>query len=132
MKFREHTSIELYDDKSTSGPLRFNLSPGSSISYKSAVLEEKKQVDLKYNARLIQSPSLAEIDLNQGRVAGLPVLIDPGMQLRCTLKIAVPKEAEPGESLIFRVIQRNRDGQVIGGISVQINVVKKKKIQKGS
>ena len=125
LRFKEYTSLELYNNKCSSIPLRFNFSPGSSIAYGNYMKEETKQVEFKNNARLVESSHNTEIELNEGRVAGLPVVIEPGMQLSCALKIIVPEDATPGESLLLRVAQRNVNGEIIGGISIQINVKNK-------
>ncbi len=50
--------------------------------------------------------------------------LQPQQIVRSQLKIALPEDAVPGERYDFDLIQRNADGEIEGGISVAINVLK--------
>jgi hypothetical protein len=41
------------------------------------------------------------------------------------LKVSVPPKAEPGEVIEVDLLQRNVEEQVVGAITIQINVVDK-------
>jgi hypothetical protein len=127
IRFREHTSLELVGDTPASIPLLFNFSPGSSIKYKDVAIEEVAPIAFINNAKLNESSRVSQIDLGEGRIAGLPILVEAGLQQKWLLKIEVPKDIRIGEQLLFRVMQRNRQGKIIGGISVQVNIRDKKK-----
>lgn len=128
LKFREYASVELFS-RQLSVPLRFNFAPGSSIDYADFTAMEVAPVEFVRNARLIElAHNKIEIELNEGRVAGLPVLIQPGTQLKCALKISIPEDARPGDSQKFHLVQRNTNGQIVGGIAVQVNIKTKKRI----
>jgi hypothetical protein len=107
--------------------MRFNFAPGSSISYGDTGAAGPVRIPFERTARLIESAShVSEIVFNEGRVSGFPVFLQPSAQLNCVLKIDVPKDVKPGESIKLQLIQRMSNGNIAGGITIVINVRQKK------
>ena len=67
-------------------------------------------------------PKSASIVFKPGPIAGFPTVLKPRSQIRLGLKITAPAEAKHGDVLKIHLVQRNRQGQVVGGIAVQLNI----------
>jgi hypothetical protein len=127
LKFSDYSSVELSGGGMASMPLRFNFAPGSSINYRDLGAEEITRIPFERKARLIESEDHhVEIEFNEGKVSGFPVLLKPAAQLKCILKITAPQDAKPGDSIKLRLLQRLATGRIAGGITVVVNVRKKK------
>jgi hypothetical protein len=127
VRFNDHSTVELSAAGAASGPMRFNFAPGSSISYGDTGAAGPVRIPFERTARLIESAShVSEIVFNEGRVSGFPVFLQPSAQLNCVLKIDVPKDVKPGESIKLQLIQRMSNGNIAGGITIVINVRQKK------
>jgi len=120
--FADHTSAELSSRTIEAAGLRLNLAPGSSIELRRPE-EPPPRVPFQHMARLVEPQGQpAQIVFNEGRLARLPIHLQPSSQIKCTLNIHVPKEARPGDSIKLQVALRRSDGKTAGGISVIINV----------
>jgi hypothetical protein len=75
-------------------------------------------------AKLVTKGTAAEIALDPGILAGFPVVLQARAQPEYGVKITVPKDAKAGDSFKVQVVQRNSQNVVVGGITVQVNVVK--------
>jgi len=96
--------------------------PASAVNL-AAVAADAHPAALERSARLVESASrAAEIEFNPGQVSGFPVYLQPSSQLKCTLNIDVPRDAKPGDSLKFQVVQRMSNGKIAGGITIVVNV----------
>lgn len=59
------------------------------------------------------------------RAARLPIEVAPFDQTVMGLKVAVPRDAEPGQVIRLHFVQRSVAAKrIVGGVAVQINVVK--------
>jgi hypothetical protein len=122
LKFREYSSVEISTKELASTSLQFNFAPGSSILFHDPKMEETKEVPFERTARLVESVG---IQFNEGRVAGFPILLEASAQLKCVLKIVVPEDAKPGETIILRLLQRYSSKRIAGGITIVVNVKEK-------
>jgi hypothetical protein len=70
-------------------------------------------------------PRSWEAVLPSSRAARLPIELAPFDQTVMGLKIAVPRDAEPGQVMRLHFVQRSVAAKrIVGGVAVQINVVK--------
>lgn len=125
LRFVEHTRVELSGKELSSSALRLNLAPGSTIGFDHSADGESRSLVFERTARLVEkSPNSAEIEMFPGKVSGMPVLLPPRSRISLGLKLIIPKEIATGEILKFQVRQRNSQGQYVGGITIEINLVK--------
>jgi urease beta subunit len=77
------------------------------------------------DARLVKNvEGSAAIRYEPGRRASLPVGLVPGGRRNAVLRLTAPASAQPGDRIPIDLVQRSADGNVVGGISVQVNVMK--------
>jgi hypothetical protein len=78
-------------------------------------------------ATLIRDPQQGvAIRYDPGRRVAFPIALDAGETRRLLLRVKAPADARPGESHRLDLIQRDARGRAVGGISVQINVRRRK------
>jgi hypothetical protein len=117
------------------GPsMLFELAPSSSILLEDLAVASRagapaplspQDPRLQRTAKLVEAPGRStEILFNEGRNAGFPVMLEPSAQIKVALRISVPRDARPGQSYKLQLALRGDQGRVVGGISVQLNVVK--------
>jgi hypothetical protein len=120
--FTDHTSAELSSRTIESAGLRLNLAAGSSIELRRPE-DPVPRAPFQNMARLAEpNGQAAQIVFNEGRLARLPIYLQPSSQLKCALNIHVPKEAPLGDNIKLQVALRRSDGKTAGGITVVINV----------
>ena len=61
-----------------------------------------------------------------GLVAGIPITLKARTALSLGLKLTVPRDAKPGETLELHLTQRNREKRIVGGITYHLRVQKPK------
>jgi hypothetical protein len=66
------------------------------------------------------------IAFKPGVLSGFPVGLQPRTPVNLGLKVTAPSEANPGDVVEINFVQRNGEKQVVGGFTVQVNVVAKK------
>jgi hypothetical protein len=121
VRFVSHTSAELSSPTIESPGLRLNFAPGSSIDIRHPDAAPVR-VPFKRTARLVEPPGKpAQIVFNEGRLASLPIYLQPSSQMKCALNFQVPKETRPGDSIKLQLALRRPDGKTAGGITVVIN-----------
>jgi hypothetical protein len=118
--FRDHATVEMAV-RGTTSPVKINLAPGSSLDMGGGV-RAAATAQFPTQAKLITTPAGAAIEFNPGKLVGFPVALQGGSQTTCEMQIAVPREAKPKDVLKFHVVQRNTDGKVVGGITVEVRV----------
>jgi len=122
VRFADHTTAELSSRTVEAAGVRLNLAPGSSIELRRPE-DPAPQASFQKLARLVEAPGQpTQIAFNEGRLASLPIFLQPSSQLKCALNIHVPKDARPGDSIKMQVALRRSDGKTAGGITVVINV----------
>lgn len=76
---------------------------------------------LRWDGDLVEEPSRGfELAFRPNPLAGTPVLLEPRTPLQLGLKVSLPKNAKPGETVDIHVVQRNQSKKVIGGITVRV------------
>jgi len=122
VRFADHTTAELSSRTVESAGLRLNFAPGSSIDIRHPDAAPVR-VPFKRTARLVEPAGQpAQIVFDEGRLARLPIYLQPSSQMKCALNFQVPKQARPGDSIKLQVALRKSDGKTAGGITVVINV----------
>jgi hypothetical protein len=128
LRFLEPSEVELVHQGLDANPVRFSLSSGSMLNMVQAQppLTAKPvniQEFLQRQAVLTKDPSgNAVIVFRPGKLSGFPITVEPRSSIKVGLKLTAPPEAKPGDVIMVDLIQRNEQGEVVGGISVQMNI----------
>ncbi len=131
LRFLESTRIQLTGIETNTEDVILELEPGSMLSL-GKVPEKEKQISVcaerpLAKARLEKSKVFGtSIAFDPVKTSGIGIALRPGQIVRMVLKFTVPKDAKPGEQIEFNLLQRAEDGQILGGISIQVNVQKPK------
>lgn len=67
----------------------------------------------------------AALDLHSGRAAGIPVTLRPRSPVTVGLKLTVHRDTEPGRRGDVQLVQRDRAGNIVGGVTVQVRVARR-------
>lgn len=79
-----------------------------------------------HKASHLDIPSLQEMYFKPGRSAAIDLPVKANDQLLLHVKVLVPSGVKIGEQLDFDLVQRdNKTKKITGGISVQVNIVKR-------
>jgi hypothetical protein len=120
--FPDHASAELSSRTIETAGLRLNFAPGSSIQLRRSD-DAPPRVPFQRTARLVEPAGKpAQIVFDPGRLARLPIYLQPSLQIKCALNIQVPQEPRPGERIKLQVALRRADGKTAGGITLVMNV----------
>jgi hypothetical protein len=133
--FVDRTRTEILSGGTNIEPIRINFAKGSTldINTRSDDLSEQQSESIEFSARGREAfvilegsdqtePKSASIVFKPGPIAGFPIVIKPRSQLRLGLKITAPAEAKHDDVLKIHLVQPNRQGQVVGGIAVQLKI----------
>jgi hypothetical protein len=82
---------------------------------------ERNETDIRTD-----SEGMAVLGFRTGANAGFPLTLPGRASLTAGLKITAPAEARPGDVIQVDLVQRNSNGQIVGGITVQANIVAEK------
>jgi len=78
-------------------------------------------------ARLVKDPQGGVgIHYDSGRRVAFPIGLRAGENRKLLLRIKAPSSAQPGDNILFDLIQRDARGRAVGGISIQINIKSRK------
>jgi hypothetical protein len=95
------------------------------------IFDEEETEDGRARAQRPQAFSIAAFDgvkllaLNPAlKTANIKIPLGLGAQKQSSLKIKVPDNAVPGESYVYDVAERDSRGQLVGGVRLQVNVVR--------
>lgn len=134
LRFLEPARVEVAHRGVATDPVRFLLGRDSSIDLgpdaPSAEVAQAgggvEPIDglLDRQADLVsdRQENLA-LAFRPGPLTGFPTVLQPKTPLSVGLKITAPPRAKPGDSLQIDLLQRNTRGQVVGGVTVQVNVI---------
>ena len=127
VRFLEPTSVEIAHRGALTAPVRLNLGRDSSVELEPAADDNDVSDAVMVNeADLVTDrDQLTAMAFRPGLEAGFPFQLRPRSAVSAGLKITVPREAKPGETMSIDLVQRNRAGKIVGGIAVQVNVVDK-------
>ena len=135
LRFLDPARIEILAGGTKAEPIRINIGKNSTLdvgttddassSHLAESLEfsgtgrEASLVSEKSDPSGIASTSIA---FNPGVLAGFPIVLRPRSQIELGLKITTPAHAKHGNIFEIHLVQRNRRGAVVGGITVQVNI----------
>jgi len=128
IRFLEPTRVEINHHGLKTEPIRLNMNRDSTMDIGSGAVEDEAEMlhldAADASAELVtDSQGNTAIRLRPGSLSGFPVALRPRTQIKAGLRITAPPEAKPGEVIELHLVQRNRKGQVVGGITVQINII---------
>lgn len=131
IRFLEPSRVEIVHRGLKVDPVRLNLGQDSTLDIGSGMAEPElvgdEFGDKGRDADLVTDQSGAtSVAFRPGLLTGFPVALSPRSPINVGLKITAPPEAKPGDVIESHLIQRNRQGQVVGGITVQVNIVRKR------
>ncbi|MCP4321700.1 MAG: hypothetical protein GY787_07590 [Alteromonadales bacterium] len=119
--------------KSLTGTTELAVKKASTLKFtahKQFILSEDywKRKFLQNDTKLIYFHKEKQLELRfaSGASAGLPIALMPKSQYAMKVRIEVPKDTKPGEKLPIELVQRDQFGQVVGGVSIQVQIVKHK------
>ena len=74
-------------------------------------------------AKLVDDKEVgSSIVFDPERASGIGIALRAGQIVRTILRFTIPREAKPDEQIDFNLVQRGDDGQIVGGITVRVNV----------
>jgi hypothetical protein len=73
-------------------------------------------------ANFVADPGGAALDLHAGRTAGIPVILRARNPVTVGLKLTLPRNVKLGSTGDVHLVQRDADGNIVGGVTVQIRV----------
>ena len=127
VRFLESVAVEIAAGRTGGAPIRLRLAPDSRLDLGATEVSPGGANPHNLGTRDADLVSDADgqpaLTFRRGTLVGLPVLLGPRSPLTLGLKITAPAESKPGDEFLIHLVERNRAGQVIGGISVQVNVV---------
>jgi len=130
VRFLESTSVQIAHRGLAVEPVQLTLGRDSTIGIGAKAGEPAargaKGGFWEVQAVLGTDPEgLNAITFEPGTLVGFPVRLAPRSPVSVGLKVSVPPKAEPGEVIEVDLLQRNVEEQVVGAITIQINVVDK-------
>ncbi|HEY9421730.1 MAG TPA: hypothetical protein VIW92_09970, partial [Thermoanaerobaculia bacterium] len=130
LRFLEPSRIEIAHRGLGVEPVRISLGRDSMLDIGLAEPEEKSaDATLGDSGRDVDLVPQAEGNLalafRPGLLTGFPIGLKPRTPIKVDLKIQVPQEARLGETMEIHLVQRDKKQQVVGGITVQVNIVKR-------
>ena len=135
LRFLEPTRVQLMGVETNADDVIFELETGSMLSLGKVPEKENPACACTEHplakARLEKSKTSGTgIVFDPIETSGIGIALRPSQIVRTVLKFTVPKDARPGEQIELNLLQRSEDGQVLGGISIQVNVQKAKSRQR--
>jgi Zn-dependent metalloprotease len=130
LRFLEPSQVEIVHPELVGQPIRLNLGRASTLDLGPKMAEPGLKLNNFDNEALgadlvTGGAEPAAIVFQPGVLSGFPVGLKARRQVKVGLKITVPQEARPGQALKVDLVQRNSQGNVVGGITVHINVARK-------
>ncbi|NOQ13336.1 MAG: HAD hydrolase-like protein [Methyloprofundus sp.] len=131
LRFLESTRVELTGIETKAEDVILELEAGSSLSLGN-IPEKIKPLDLHKSIHKAcahienEKTHGSTIVFDQEQDSGIGIALRAGQIVRTILRFTVPKNVKPGEKIEFNLLQRGENGQVLGGIAVQINIQKPK------
>ena len=130
-RFLEPVQAELMGTDTNAARFAVNFTSGSTITIDSPVKRKPvpaNRIIPKYaNANIIEGRNgeSAIVFPTKRAVSSIKISLRPRQVVRCILRISAPKDAEPGNQFNFDIVQRGKDGQIVGGISVKMTIQKR-------
>jgi hypothetical protein len=131
VRFLEPTSVQIAHRGLAVEPVQLTLGRDSTIGIGAKAGEPAAARGAKGGFWEVQAvlgtdpEGLNAITFEAGTLVGFPVVLAPRSPVSVGLKVSVPPKAEPGEVIEVDLLQRNVEEQVVGAITIQINVVGK-------
>lgn len=112
-----------------SGAATLRLAAGSKLLFSAGGLSRLCSARTQASLRKDQRGGMT-IHYDRGLRVAFPVGLRAGESRNLLLRIKVPSSAQPGDKIRIDLVQRNDRHQALGGISLQINVKRKKGVHK--
>lgn len=135
LRFLEPTRVEmrgLISDDREAAVLQ--LAAGSTIDFAPETLapfpakqvqRRKSRAPAPLNARLVKdAKGRSTVQFADGKASAFALGLRASEALKTRLSLRIPKNAVPGETITVDLIQRGSDGIIVGGIAVEVRVVK--------
>jgi len=129
IRFLQPTKVEIAHRAAGADPVRLTLGANSTLDMSDVGIDESVVIaaysaDVVSDADVVTDAGTAAgtLTFKPGAVSAFPLTLQPRTAVSLVLRVAVPKESRPGDSIDFQVVQRNQRNQVVGGITYRINV----------
>lgn len=132
IRFSQPTRVEIVHSGPQVDPIILNLNKGSTLDINAgkAFRQNQTNTEIIENGReadlLLDKTGAPHIVFHPGVLVGMPLEIKPRSPISIDLKITAPPEAKLGDLEQIHLVQRNKEGQVIGGVTVQITIMEGK------
>lgn len=106
-------------------PVRVHVGGGSLIELDPPETTVAREVSPELTERLAEvvgDRDKRSIAFGPGRRAGFPIGLRPRLPVAVGVRVEAPKSARAGEQFAVDILQRNAKGDVVGGVTVQVNV----------
>jgi hypothetical protein len=124
VRFLEPARVELGARGVALSPVSMMLGRDSMLDLDAATtVQQLDALAAKYEADLIADAETAALAFRPGLAVGFPIGLRPRTQIEFGLRVTAPSNARPGDEILIDLYQRNERNEVVGGISVQVNVV---------
>jgi hypothetical protein len=133
LRFLEPTPVEIAHRGVATAPVRLTLGRDSSVDIEpepNGGEEVSETLDGLGNGAAEGATREVELVADRGALAfrpgataGFPIRLGPRRAITVGLRVTAPREAKPGDTLTLNLLQRNRRRQVVGGVTVRVNVV---------
>jgi hypothetical protein len=122
VRFLEPAMVEFAHGGSEAAPIRMKLARDSSLDLGDEPVPTTNGAPSDEADLVTDATGVTALALRPGATAGFPIRIPERTAVQAGVKISVPDVAQPGDVMSLDVIQRDRSGQVVGGVVIEIRV----------
>jgi Fungalysin metallopeptidase (M36)/Peptidase propeptide and YPEB domain/Fungalysin/Thermolysin Propeptide Motif len=129
IRFLDPARVEI--TQGTSRAVRMNLGRGSTLDLDTTLGEEKAaDVDFEEEMQDVKpvtdANGISTVAIKAGILGRVPITLLPRSPVEVGMKFQVPATAKVGEAIDVDVVQRDSKNNIVGGVTMQVMVGKKK------
>lgn len=129
IRFLDPARVEI--SQGAARTVRLNLGRGSTLDLDTALAAEKPvELDLEEPANeskpVTDATGLSTVAIRPGLINRIPLTLQARTPVELGMKFQVPTAAAAGEVIDVDVVQKDSQGNTVGGVAMQVRVVKKK------
>jgi hypothetical protein len=129
IRFLDDARVEI--TQGTSRAVRMNLGRGSTLDLDTALAAEKSdKVDFEEEMSDVKpvtdASGISTVALKPGVIGRVPITLLARSPVEVGLKFRIPAETKVGDAVEVDVVQRDSKNNIVGGVSMQVRVNKKK------
>jgi hypothetical protein len=129
IRFLDPARIEIA--QGTSRAVRMNVGRGSTLDLESTLGEEKPadivvEEEVQDVKPVTDAAGISTLAIKPGILGRVPITLLPRSPVEVGMKFQVPATAKVGEAIDVDVVQRDSKNNIVGGVTMQVMVGKKK------